>query len=68
MDTIKNLFKIVLGIILVLIAIWFVSPGSIGQSWGQATLSLIKGGIVIMVILIGLVLLLVGFSDIKNAQ
>jgi len=64
-DIAKNLFKVVLGILLVIVAIWFATWKS---DWGQATLTLIKGGIVLLVILIGFVLLLVGFSDLKNAE
>ena len=60
----KNLFKVVFGVLLVIVVIWFASAYS---DWGQAALTLIKGGIVLLVVLIGLVLLLVGFSDLKNA-
>ena len=63
-EILKNLFKMILGILFVIVAIWF----SFGNSWGQAALSLIKGGIVLLVILIGFVLLLIGFSDLKNAE
>ena len=67
MDVIKNLFKIVLGVVLIFLALWLsVTYNQYG--WWTATLSLIKGGIVVLVVLIGLVLLLVGFSDLKNAQ
>ena len=65
MEAVKNLFKIVLGILLIFVAIWL---SSMYTSWGVAALSLIKGGIVVLVVLIGLMLLLVGFSDMKNAQ
>ena len=64
MDVIKNLFKIVLGVVLIFLVLWL----SYKTSWWTAALSLIKGGIVVLVVLIGLVLLLVGFSDLKNAQ
>lgn len=62
-DVIKNLFKVILGIVLIILAIWFAFYR---QDWGQATLALIKGGVVLLVILIGLVLLLVGFSDMRG--
>jgi len=64
MDMVANLFKIVFGVILVIVAVYL----SYGNSWGIAALDLIKGGIVLLVVLIGVVLLLVGFSDLKNAQ
>ena len=67
MDAVKNLFKIILGILLIFVALWLsITYNQYG--WWTATLNLIKGGIVILVVLIGLVLLLVGFSDLKNAQ
>ena len=67
MDVVKNLFKIILGVLLIFIALWLsITYNQYG--WWTATLNLIKGGIVILVVLIGLVLLLVGFSDLKNAQ
>jgi len=61
----KNLFKVVFGVLLILASIWFAAWK---QDWGQAALDLIKGGIVLLVVLIGLVLLFVGFSDLKNAE
>ncbi len=64
MNVAANLFKIVFGILLIIVAVGL----SYQLGWWAATLNLIKGGIVILVILIGLVLLLVGFSDLKNAQ
>ena len=67
MDVIANLFKIVFGIVLIFFALW-LSIVYNQYGWWTATLNLIKGGIVILVVLIGLVLLLVGFSDLKNAQ
>lgn len=63
-DVVKNLFKVVFGIVLIFLAVWFAVTY---MSWGQATLTLIKGGLVLLVVLIGLVLLLVGFSDMRNA-
>ena len=67
MDVVKNLFKIILGILLIFVALWLsITYNQYG--WWNATLILIKGGIVILVVLIGLVLLLVGFSDLKNAE
>ena len=62
----SNLFKVVFGVLLIIVAIWFITTPS-GSGWGMATWNLIQGGIVLSVILIGLVLLLVGFSDLKNA-
>ncbi|MEK6907434.1 MAG: hypothetical protein AABW45_02805 [Nanoarchaeota archaeon] len=63
-EVVKNLFKVVFGVILVIVAIWFADQ----YGWLDATWNLIKGGLVLLVVLIGLVLLLVGFSDLKNAE
>ena len=63
-DVAKNLFKVVFGIVLIFLAIWFSVAYA---AWGEAALTLIKGGVVLLVVLIGLVLLLVGFSDMRNA-
>ena len=67
-EVVKNLFKVVFGILLIILALWFVTSTTIGEDWGQAAWDLIQGGIVLLVILIGFVLLLVGFSDLKNAE
>ena len=65
MNVVSNLFKIVFGVVLIFLAFWL---GIYILGWGPDTLSLIKGGLVLLVVLIGLVLLLVGFADLKNAQ
>ena len=57
--------EILLGILLVLIPVWFVL-NPIGAGWGAAALELIKGGLVLGVILIGIMLLMLGISDIKQ--
>lgn len=67
-EVVKNLFKVVFGVLLIILALWFVTSTTIGEDWGQAAWDLIQGGIVLLVILIGFVLLLVGFSDLKNAE
>lgn len=64
-EVVKGLFKVVFGIILAILALWFAWTYN---SWGQAAWNLIKGGLVLLVIFIGLVLLLVGFSDLKNVE
>ncbi|MEK6835821.1 MAG: hypothetical protein AABX55_02250 [Nanoarchaeota archaeon] len=66
-DIIKNLFKVVFGIVLIFLALWLSIGYNNQYGWWTATLTLIKGGLVLLVILVGLVLLLVGFSDMKNA-
>ena len=62
-DAAKNLFKVVGGLILVLLPIWAAIryPG-----WKQATLDVIQGSIVIGVILIGLLILILGITGMKE--
>jgi len=56
--------ELLVGLILVILpilgaVIWF-------PSWGQATLSLIKGGVVMLLILVGLVFIMLGISDLRD--
>tara|TARA_Y100000034_G_C6905797_1_gene420237 strand:+ start:2882 stop:3070 length:189 start_codon:yes stop_codon:yes gene_type:complete len=62
MGALNNLIKVVVGLILLIIAVWFsINFGD----WGRALIDLIQGGIVLVVIFIGLILILLGFSDLK---
>ena len=56
-------FEIFGGMIIVILTI---SLAFTFGSWGQAALNLIKGGIVCILILVGILLLIVGISDLKN--
>jgi len=62
MGAINNLIKVIIGLILVIVAVWFAINFS---DWGKALIDIIQGGIVLAVILIGLVLIMLGFSDLK---
>jgi hypothetical protein len=55
--------EILLGLILVIMAVlgWVLLP-----SWGAAALALLKGGIVWLVLLLGLLFLMLGISDLKE--
>jgi len=55
--------EILLGLILVIVAVlgWVLLP-----SWGAAALAFLKGGIVWLVILIGLLFLMLGISDLRE--
>ena len=55
--------EILLGLILVLIPIWVAITFS---SWGAATIAFLQGGVICFVILIGLLLLMLGISDLKD--
>ena len=62
MGALNNLIKVIIGLILLVIAVWF----SINFSdWGKALIDIIQGGIVLVVIFIGLILIILGFSDLK---
>ncbi len=53
----KSLFKVVLGLLLLIVPIYLFAY--------EAVWTLIKGGVAILVLLIGLIFVLVGFSDLK---
>jgi len=59
--------EIILGLILVVVAVyaWISQPGGI-WGLGDAALTFFKGGIVWFVILIGLLFLVLGISDLKG--
>jgi predicted transporter len=56
--------EIFIGLIFVIGAIlaWTYLPGN----WGQAALQFLKGGVIWIVILIGLLFLMLGISDLKE--
>ncbi|MBS3134944.1 hypothetical protein J4406_01045 [Candidatus Woesearchaeota archaeon] len=62
MGALNNLIKVVIGLILVVVAIWFSIYFS---DWGKAVIDIIQGGIVLGVIFTGLILIMLGFSDLK---
>ncbi|VVB78343.1 Uncharacterised protein [uncultured archaeon] len=55
--------EILIGLILIVAAVYVFLTFS---SWGQAALTVLKGGIVWFVVLIGLLFLLLGISDLKE--
>jgi hypothetical protein len=55
--------ELILGIILIIIPLYVALYWG---AWGQATLQFIMGGIIIGVVLIGLLLIVLGISDIKG--
>ncbi len=58
--------EILLGLVLVVIPIGIILPGSALESWGLATLNFIKGGITCLIILIGTILIILGISELKK--
>jgi hypothetical protein len=60
----KWLLEILVGLLLILIPLWLVLTSLAG--WGAAALELIKGGLVLGVILIGIMFVILGISDVKQ--
>ena len=60
MDIVKALLKVFFGLLLMLAGIFGI------VKWWGPFLTLLKGSIPVLVILIGLIFLLVGFSDMKS--
>jgi hypothetical protein len=58
--------EILVGLILIVLAVyaWLANP--FGWGFGAAALEFLKGGIVWLVILIGLLFLMLGISDLKG--
>jgi hypothetical protein len=62
----KKILKILIGAILLAGPFYFILPGMSMESWGRAAVDLIKGGVTILIPLIGLALIALGFSELKN--
>lgn len=62
----KNILKILLGLILLVIPIYLIFPGMPLETWGIAAVDLIKGGITILVLLSGLTLIILGINELKE--
>ena len=58
--------EILLGLILVVVPVALVLPGMPLSSWGVAAWEFFKGGLVWFVVLIGLLFLMLGISDLKE--
>jgi hypothetical protein len=59
-------FELILGLILLVGTIALVFPGMPLQSWGTAAWVVLKGALVWIVALIGLILIILGISEIKG--
>jgi hypothetical protein len=62
----KKILKILVGLILLAGTIFFASQEQYLLSWGKAAIVLIKGGLTILIPLIGLILIVMGISELKN--
>ena len=58
--------EILIGLILVIIPLVLVIPGMYFASWGIAAVEFIKGGVVVFLVLLGLLFLMLGISDLKE--
>jgi len=58
--------ELMLGLILVIGTIALVFPGMPLAEWGSSALVVLKGGLVWLVALIGLILIILGISEIKE--
>ena len=58
--------ELILGLVLLLGTIALVFPGMPLESWGTSALTVLKGGLVWVVTLIGLILIILGISEIKD--
>lgn len=58
--------ELILGLVLLLGTIALVFPGMPLASWGISALTVLKGGLVWIVALIGLILIILGISEIKE--
>lgn len=58
--------NILLGLILLVVPIALVFPGMPLASWGSAALVVLKGGLTWIVIFAGLLLIILGISEIRN--
>lgn len=58
--------ELLIGIILIVVPIIVVTSVSTFLNWGYAAVEFIKGGIVVCLIIIGIILLILGISDLKG--
>ncbi len=58
--------KIILGLLILVLSLYLILPGMPLSHWGLAAWELIKGGITILVVLIGLILIVMGIEDLRN--
>jgi len=58
--------KILLGLILVVVPLYLILPTSPLETWGLATLELIKGGATLIVLFAGIILIILGIVELKN--
>ena len=58
--------KILIGLILVVAVLLLATPGMALASWGAAAWTLIKGGITVLVAIAGIILIILGITELKD--
>jgi len=58
--------EILTGLIILLISIILVLPGMPLANWGIAALNLLKGGVILIIALIGILFIILGISELKE--
>jgi hypothetical protein len=58
--------ELILGLILLAGTIALIFPGMPLESWGSSALTVLKGGLAWIVAIIGLILIILGISEIKG--
>jgi len=64
--TMNKIIKILLGLILLVIPLYLILPGMPLESWGIAALDLIKGGITILILILGIILIILGLDELRK--
>ena len=59
-------FELILGVILLVGVIALVLPGMPLESWGTSAMVVLKGGLSWIVAIVGLILIILGISEIKG--
>ncbi len=61
---------IILGLVFIVLGIWAVLPFAfpLGLNWGPQVLAVLQGGAPLVVLLLGLLAILVGIADMKDAM
>ena len=62
----KKLLKILTGLALLLVPLYLIFPGMPLESWGNAAVNLIQGGITLIVLFAGLVLIILGINELRD--
>ncbi len=58
--------EILIGLILIIVPILLVTSVPVFYNWGLAALEFLKGGVVIVLVLIGALFVILGISDLKG--